>query len=312
MIKIINGNGIVIESKEKRFLLDPLVTDFVSFVSHAHLDHVPKAIYRLPFTTEETAELIRVRDPTFKSKAIKINKFFEKEDFSFELLCSNHILGSSQVYIEFNDYRILYTGDFKLKPTNLTTKKLKMPDEIDYLIIESTYGRPEYVFPDEEEVINDLITWIEKKLFLGKKVAIGAYPLGKAQEVIKILNENGIEPKTTPIIEKYNEVYRKFGMKLKTSKESEIIVKPMHEVLNRPINGYANAVVTGWALTEDFGDVVGFPLSDHADFNQLLEYVSILNPKVVYVTHGFAEEFAREVEKRFGIKSFVLKELKVL
>jgi len=311
MINVRHGNGVAIDIDRKKFLLDPLVTDFVSFVSHAHLDHVPKAVYRLPYATEETRELIKVRDPTFNAKVVDINTRYEEDDFSFELMCANHILGSAQIYLEVDDVKILYTGDFKVTP-NKTTKRLKMPDKVDYLIIESTYGKPEYVFPDEEDVISDFLSWIDKKIFIGKKVAIGVYPLGKAQEIIKILNEHGIEPKASALVEKYNDVYRKFGVRLKTANDSEVIVKSMHEVLNRPLNGHANAVVTGWALTENFGDVVGFPLSDHADFNQLLEYVARLNPKTVYVTHGFVEEFTEEIKKRLGINAIALKELKLL
>ena len=304
------GNGIVIVEDKMKVLLDPLLADFISFVSHAHLDHTPKAILKKPFTTKETLELIKVRDPSFSAKTVEMGKENEYNSFSFSLISANHILGSSQILIESEEKRILYTGDIKLTK-NETTLPLQAPDEVDILIIESTFGLPKYVFPSLDEIISDLITWIEKNLFKGRKIVIGAYPLGKAQEVIKILNKNGIIPKTTRLIEKYNKVYRKFGIKLKTDKESEVMVKPMHEVLFKPLKNSANCVVTGWALTEKFENVKGFPLSDHADFIELLSYIEEVKPKEVYVTHGFAEEFASHIKKLLGIKTRVLKELKL-
>lgn len=307
-MKIETGNGIVIK-KEKNFLLDPLISDFISFVSHAHLDHTPKAVISKPITTQETIELVKVRDPSFNGVSFPLGKKVEKDGYSFTLLSANHILGSIQVLLETEEKRILYTGDIKLTE-NETTKPLEKPDEVDVLIIESTFGLPTYIFPTLEEIVSELITWIEKNLFKGKRVVIGAYPLGKAQEVIKILNKNGFQPKTTKLIEKYNDVYRKFGIKLKTSNESEILIKPMHEVLHKPLKTDANAIVTGWALTEKFENIVGFPLSDHADFIELLSYVEELKPKEVYVTHGFSEEFAKHIEKELKIKTKVLKEFK--
>jgi DNA ligase-1 len=35
-----------------------------------------------------------------------------------------------------------------------------------------------------------------------------------------------------------------------------------------------------------------FPLSDHADFNELIEFVRQVRPRRVFTTHGFATDFA--------------------
>ncbi|MFZ9747160.1 MAG: ATP-dependent DNA ligase, partial [Opitutaceae bacterium] len=71
------------------------------------------------------------------------------------------------------------------------------------------------------------------------------------------------------------------------------------------------AVVTGWAL--DPGAIhrhqcdAAFPLSDHADFNDLLRFVEQVNPRRVYTLHGFARDFAATLRER-GIEAWALSE----
>ncbi|MFH7903990.1 MAG: hypothetical protein QW409_03510, partial [Candidatus Aenigmatarchaeota archaeon] len=172
--------------------------------------------------------------------------------------------------------------------------------DVDILIIESTFGSKEFVFPDREQEIDRLIKFVrEKTEILGKRVEIGAYPLGKAQEIIKILNDFGIVPSTTKTIERFNEIYRKYGIKLKTSKNSNVLIRSMHDVINSPLEGYYHAVCTGWALTQNFGkNIEGFVISDHLDFKGLMEFVEYVNPKKVYTVHGFSEIFANELRKK--------------
>jgi putative mRNA 3-end processing factor len=71
--------------------------------------------------------------------------------------------------------------------------------------------------------------------------------------------------------------------------------------------GAKTAAFSGWALDPGFRYMSsmdeGFPLSDHCDFNELLEFVRRCSPEVVYTTHGFAREFATAVRKQLGIES---------
>jgi Cft2 family RNA processing exonuclease len=62
------------------------------------------------------------------------------------------------------------------------------------------------------------------------------------------------------------------------------------------------AVITGWALNSSCryqnGTDAAFPVSDHADFDELLELVNQVKPKIVYTVHGFATEFADTLRQR--------------
>src|SRR5207249_8099325 len=50
-----------------------------------------------------------------------------------------------------------------------------------------------------------------------------------------------------------------------------------------------------------------FPLSDHADYNDLVRYVDLVQPKRVFTLHGFAGQFARDLRAR-GVEAWALSE----
>ena len=70
-------------------------------------------------------------------------------------------------------------------------------------------------------------------------------------------------------------------------------------------------MISGWAV--DPGAIyryqvdAAFPLSDHADYPDLLRYVELVQPKRVLTLHGFAAEFARDLRER-GIEAWALSE----
>ncbi len=296
--KIKYGNGIIID-RDLKILFDPIISDFISFVSHAHSDHLPNYIATLPITTKETKELAKLKIKDFNSLTFEYGKKVKYFDIYFTLYDANHILGSYIAYIELDGKTILYAPDFRLESFN---------KDVDILIIESTFGDPNIIFPDTDEVIDKLIRWIKSKEVQNKKIEIGAYALGKAQEVIKILNEHSIYPRVTKTIEKYNKVYEKFGIKLICDEKSKIIIRPMHETIYNPLPNHERAVVTGWAAVRKFENAIGFEISDHLDFKGLVNFINSINPKIIYTFHGFAEIFAKEL-RNLGYNAFSLNSL---
>lgn len=302
MIEILPGNGIAVRTKKDIILLDPKVSDFYSFVSHAHQDHLPEIILKKPFCTKETYELIKVRDPYFEANIVEENKKIKFDNFSVEFVGAGHILGSSQIFLELDGFTILYSGDVKSFDI-LTANECKIK-EADILIVESTYGLPIYKFPNVEEIIRDLENFIRKN----ETVNLIGYQLGKSQDIVKMLNEIGIEPTVSKSVEIHCKIYNKFGKKLKfTNEKTNIFVRPT-SILKKFIGKENSAIFTGWSLTQDLG-LYGFPFSDHNDFYQMLEYISQVNPKKVYVVHGFEKEFAKEIEERLNIEAISLSSL---
>ncbi|MCD6371771.1 MAG: hypothetical protein J7L39_03575 [Candidatus Aenigmarchaeota archaeon] len=305
-MKVSYGNGIAVALKKSLILLDPKVSDFISFVSHAHGDHIPYSVVKEPFLSAETLELIKVTDPFFKGVPLKKKVVFD--DFVVKLLNAGHILGSKQIYIEADGKTLVYSGDIKLSPS-WTAEPIEI-EEADVLITETTYGYPGYRLPDQKLVKEVFVKWVKNNLKKGNRVEIGAYQVGKAQEAIKILNEEGIIPKVTETIRRFSDVYRKFGIKLEYfsgEDKADVLIKPMRTVIRSKKSNVKVCVLTGWSEFKDLS-VPGFPISDHCDFYQLIEYVRLVNPKVVICTHGYSREFCKEVSRVLGKKAYILEE----
>lgn len=304
-IKFSTGNGIAIKLDGQNVLLDPKVADFVSFTTHAHVDHLPQVIVKKPYCTEETAVLAKARSPNFEANIVKENKKIKFDDFTAELIPAGHILGSSQVFIEADGTSILYTGDFKLWK-NMTCKPVEIK-EADVLVMETTYGNPSWIMPEDKKVRKDIIDWTKSE---SKKFTthLGGYSLGKSQEAIKLLNENGITPQVSDSIRSISEIYNDFGAKLKfleKEDKSDVNIKPMHLIPSQDDSKNKHAVLTGWSLFRNYG-VQGFPMTDHADFNQLLVFIEAVSPKKVFCVHGFDKEFSKTIREKLRIPASVI------
>ncbi len=275
----------------------------VSFISHAHSDHAchEKSARRI-IASQETVALIGSE----KEKA---------EISGITLLEAGHILGSRQICAEVEGGTFVYTGDFKMEK-GLTTEGAEVPSECDFLLMEGTYGEPSAKFPKREDVFLEMEKWVRKNR--EKNLVFGAYETGKSQEVVKFLNSYcGIAPIVSRRIDSVCEVYEKFGCSLHRiragTKEAEdacrggfVAVLPMNEA-NFELSGKLSSVygrealcalATGWAYKRAYSADKMFCLSDHADFEGILEYVQGANPKKIYCTHGNEKRLSGELKKR--------------
>jgi Cft2 family RNA processing exonuclease len=126
------------------------------------------------------------------------------------LLPAGHVLGSSQVLVERDGLRLLYSGDFKLRPSR-ASEEATVP-AADILVMETTFGRPQYKFPETEEVLGDIRRWCSAVLRTGGTPVLFCYSLGKGQEVLA-----GLDGVDFPIYlhEKHfamANLYRQFGV----------------------------------------------------------------------------------------------------
>src|SRR5688572_31045665 len=94
--------------------LDPHDPQPVAFVTHGHADHVQR--HDQVFTTVATAAIMRLRGVTrCEFRTLRYRERHQVGDASVTLYPAGHILGSAQVLVEWNDTRLLYSGDFKLR-----------------------------------------------------------------------------------------------------------------------------------------------------------------------------------------------------
>lgn len=282
-----------------------------SFVSHAHQDHV--AAHRNIICSSHTSKLFRRQMPKARIMAYPFRTPFDHDQLRLELYPAGHILGSSQILIEKNRTRIVYTGDFKLRK-NLTAEPA-VPIPCDVLIMECTFGRPAYVFPEREIVVRQIVQFIEDAVENRLVPVLYAYALGKSQEVTKILGDLGYRICLPKQIYEVMKVYEALGVPLKNFELMEgdnffgkvLILPPYfsHSKMVHRIKRKRTAFLSGWALDPTvryrFEVDEAIPLSDHADFEELMAYVRAVKPSFIYTLHGFPD-FAAHLRKQ-GFKA---------
>lgn len=297
--------------------LDPHVGLPVAFVSHAHFDHLAR--HQRALVSEATARLIRARYPGIPELEAHpfSQKFAWKNRAHLTLLPSGHIAGAAMLLAEAAPGRLLYTGDFKLRE-GLSAERCQ-PVPADTLIMETTYGLPQYCFPPSSEVMQRLIRFCQEGLQEGEIPVLLAYSLGKSQEIIQTLVAAGLPVMAHRAVAEMTAVYRALGQAFPELARWQPEKAAGHVVVCPPnVSGSTAlkrmrprrvAAVTGWAM--DPGAVhrlncdVAFPLSDHAGFDDLLAMVETVQPERVYTLHGFAREFAASLRER-GLEAWAL------
>ncbi len=289
------------------FHLDARTKADFSFVSHAHFDHI--APHRKVLATPETLLFFRHRYKKVAGRALPLRRRQTIDGVKVELFPSGHILGGAQILLEHRGKRIVYTGDFTLSP-GWTSPPAEIP-KADIVIMESTYGLPRYQFPTREEVA-DLICRKVEETFTEKKTPVFlAYPLGKSQEAAKLLGDRGFSVLVHPSVFAICKIYARCGVEFKNldvlsnqSMAKKAVILPPYLWRSRMAAQLAPKKVfflSGWGL--DGGNRQSFqadevlPLSDHADFAQLLAYLEEAQPEKVYTLHGFVE-FAEILRQR--------------
>jgi len=264
-----------------------------AFISHAHCDHIARHEYAL--AAPATAALYRLRLGRRPVRELPYRVPIEWGGLRLTTLPAGHCLGSAMLLAEDGDQSLLYTGDFKLGPS-ATAEPAELV-HADLLVIESTYGDPAYRFPPREEAIAQLCDLIHAILASGATPVIEAYVLGKAQELTRILADAGFAVLQDRAIAPVSAVYESFGVAVghrgvadrRPEPGHVLIVPPGAPRFDPPVREVRIAV-TGWAI--DGGTKYrlrvehAIPLSDHADYGELIEAVQRVAPRRVYCTHG--------------------------
>lgn len=111
-------------------------------------------------------------------------------DVKLVLSNAGHILGSATVHLHIGngDHNVVYTGDLKYGRSQLFESASWNYPRVETLIIESTYGAKEDIMPPREEVEAHFVNTINKVLTDGGKVLIPVPAVGRAQEVLMVID----------------------------------------------------------------------------------------------------------------------------
>ncbi len=288
-----------------------------SFVSHAHSDHI--APHKEIVATRATASLMRLRMSGKRHETILDYDQPWAAGFGCEmrLFPAGHIFGSAMLHATTEQGSLLYTGDFKLRPS-LAAEPCATP-RADVLIMETTFGLPRYAFPPAAEIEGGVVDFCRQALADQVAPVLYAYSLGKTQELLQIVGRAGLPVMLHAHGFKMTQRYAELGMKLPPYALLNEHAYAGHVIICPPMSGQSEpltwihpkrtAVATGWAMDRGAiyrnGCDAAFPLSDHADFPDLLAFVDRVQPKIVYTLHGFAREFASTLRAR-GIEAWAI------
>ncbi|WP_048148423.1 MBL fold metallo-hydrolase [Palaeococcus ferrophilus] len=251
-----------------------------AFQSHAHTDHFVSG--EVIFATRATKFLSHLRKGGFY-REVPFGKTFYIGDIKAKLYPAGHMLGSAGIKLWLENGTLFYTGDVKWYKLR-TAEKSRFP-RADFLVIEATFGVPHHTFPSPREAEKKLVAFVEEALDRGKRPTLYVNQMGKAQEVMKILDVHGYTVRPSREMLKVARVYSKFGVTFgNILGDGEVVLRSFRSP--RVENSFSP-----WELTvSGFGTL---KLSNHADFWELMRIVEKVNPEKVLTVYGHAREFAR-------------------
>ncbi len=268
------------------------------FISHAHADHLPRDRHSRVIATPFTHQFMRLRGFKGECSELPFRERLSLSKCDVTLFPAGHILGSAMILIESDAGRLLYTGDTKTPPSPVT-EGFDLPEEVDELIIEATFGLPIYKWQPIEEIQAAMQKFALQSLQDGYTPLFLGYNLGKAQEILHLLAPLGVDMQIHGAGFPYCEVYQQAGFDLgnvraynRATCEGSILVAPSSALgsgFASHVSRIRTAFCSGWALTEarrmQMNLDAAFVLSDHLDFFELLDVCKTLAPKRIHITH---------------------------
>jgi metallo-beta-lactamase family protein len=194
------------------------------FLNQKHLTHYQpaKPLYTLDHVEQALRQLKVVSD----SQWIPISK-----DFSFRFQRAGHILGARMVEINMEGRSFLFSGD--LGPSKpLILKDPYQPSEVDYLILESTYGDRCHEKGDRKVQLARIINQVIGR---GGTLLIPAFAVGRTQEILFLLSQLEKEKAIgkvpvyldSPMSLNATEVYAKFADELRSEISSDLFASSL-------------------------------------------------------------------------------------
>lgn len=300
------GAGVLLP--DHRIALDTQAPGYASIVSHAHGDHIPWEATSA-WASPETCDLLAVRKPDLATTAIPWREPVRVNGARVTIHPAGHILGSACVRIEApSGESILYTGDTRARPS-ATAPAAEYP-EADVLVVESTFGLPIFRFPGRDATQERMAAFARATLEDGAVPVFLGYSLGKAQEIIKLLERRGIPAVAHGAAWSMCEVYARHGVRFERARPyapgnvggAALVVPPsfrQHPMVTKL--DARTAYCSGWALLSksrlqmDADSLV--PMSDHADYGELFDIVARVRPSRILPNHGYSDIFSHLLRK---------------
>ena len=290
------------------FYIDPWKPVERAIITHAHSDHA-KWGSNYYLCHNDSLPLLKLRLGDITVESLKWNDSINMNGVNISLHPAGHIIGSSQVRVEYNNEVWVVSGDYKTENDGISG--VFEPVKCNVFISESTFGLPIYKWKPQQEIFSSIKDWIIANKEAGKTSVLIAYSLGKAQRVMQCLKELDTKIFLHGAVWNVHQTLLAAGYDLPyaervnpdTPKENfkgHVVIAPPSAdgtPWMKRFTPYSVGVCSGWMQVR--GNVrrrnadAGFALSDHADWNGLLDAVKATGAEKVFVTHGFQAAFSR-------------------
>lgn len=299
------------------FYIDPWKPVEKAVITHAHSDHARWGSNHY-LCHPDTAPLLQLRLGPVDVQSLAWGEQLNINGVRVTLHPAGHIIGSSQVRVEYKGEVWVVSGDYKVVSDGISGNFEPVPCH--HFVTESTFGLPIYQWEDQEIIYQQIRQWVLDNQAAGYSSVLLAYSLGKAQRVI-----SSLAPLQQPIyahgaIANVQESLIQSGWNLKpvvrvpvepnrNQLKGSIVVAPPSADGSSWLKKFGPvkvAVCSGWMQVR--GNArrrnvdAGFVLSDHADWNGLKTAVKATGASAVYVTHGFQAAFSRYLTEQ-GIEA---------
>eukprot|EP00268_Persea_americana_P037197 TRINITY_DN3684_c0_g1_i2.p1 TRINITY_DN3684_c0_g1~~TRINITY_DN3684_c0_g1_i2.p1 ORF type:complete len:693 (-),score=132.21 TRINITY_DN3684_c0_g1_i2:502-2580(-) len=175
----------------------PYFLEKTTFKGRVFMTHATKAIYKLLLTDYVRVSKVSVEDMLYdeqdiirsmdRIEVIDFHQTLEVNGIRFWCYTAGHVLGAAMFMVDIAGVRVLYTGDYSREEDRHLRAAETPQFSPDICIIESTYGvqlhQPRAV---REKRFTDVI---HSTISQGGRVLIPAFALGRAQELLLILDE---------------------------------------------------------------------------------------------------------------------------
>jgi putative mRNA 3-end processing factor len=227
---------------------------------------------------------------------------------------AGHIIGSSQVRVEYQGEVWVVSGDYKTENDGLSGAFEAL--KCDVFITESTFGLPIYNWKPQPDIFSTIQDWVSVNQANGKTSVLIAYSLGKAQRLLSCLSPVTEKIFVHGAVWNVHQALVDAGISLpavervlpdmpKDIFRGQVVIAPSSAEDSpwmRRFNPYSVGICSGWMQVR--GNVrrrnadAGFALSDHADWKGLLEAITATGAERVYVTHGFQATLSRYLNEK--------------
>ncbi|KAL7002023.1 Cleavage and polyadenylation specificity factor subunit 3-I [Sarracenia purpurea var. burkii] len=175
----------------------PYFLEKTTFKGRVFMTHATKAIYKLLLSDYVRVSKVSVEDMLYdeqdilrsmdKIEVIDFHQTLEVNGIRFWCYTAGHVLGAAMFMVDIAGVRVLYTGDYS-REEDRHLRAAELPQfSPDICIIESTYGvqlhQSRHI---REKRFTDAI---HSTISQGGRVLIPAFALGRAQELLLILDE---------------------------------------------------------------------------------------------------------------------------